>query len=280
MSYQCFAIKIDSHIAHLQFSRPDQLNSMNKAFWLEFPRALREIDASGEARALVISSTGKHFCAGMDLEVFQKPDPNMFGGEPGRRGEYVRRLVLQLQDCFNTLEAIRIPVLSAIQGGCIGGAVDLVCATDSRYCTSDAFFTVKETALGITADLGTLQRLPNLIAPGLARELAYTSRKMKASEALNAGFVNQVFDDTEQMLEAVMDVARQIAVHSPLAVAGTKHMINYARDHSVAESLQYMATWQSGMFQPNDLMLSMAAQVQKKPGEFESLHPVRPPFET
>lgn len=277
--YQCFDIDISDHIAHLQFNRPEQLNSMNKAFWTEFPQALQEIDQSSEARVLVISSTGKHFCAGMDLKVFQTPDPKMFGGEPGRRGEYVRRLVLQLQDCFNALENIRIPVLSAVQGGCIGGAVDLVCATDSRYCTEDAFFTVKETALGMTADLGTLQRLPQLIAPGLARELAFTARKFRAEEALSAGFVNQVFTSADEMLEAVMTVARQIAEHSPLAVAGTKHMINYARDHSVADSLQYMATWQSGMFQANDLMLSMAAQAQRQPGEFEPLHPIQAPFE-
>jgi enoyl-CoA hydratase len=203
----------------------------------------------------------------------------MFGGEPGRRGEFVRRLVLQLQDCFTQMEKIRIPVLSAIQGGCIGGAVDMVCASDSRYCTEDAFFTVKETALGMTADLGTLQRLPLLIPSGLARELAYTSRKFKASEALSAGFVNQVFADAEQMLEAVMEVAQQIAVNSPLAVAGTKNMLNYARDHDVANSLEYMATWQAGMFQPNDLMLSMAAQMQKKPGEFEPLLSITKPFE-
>lgn len=279
MSYQCFEIELKGHIAHLTLSRPDKLNSMNKAFWTEFPQALYDIDATGDARVLVISSTGKHFSAGMDLEVFQSPDPKTFGGEPGRRGEHVRRLVLQLQACFTALENIRIPVLAAVQGGSIGGAVDLLCATDSRYCTQDAYFTVKETALGITADLGTLQRLPKLIPPGLARELAYTSRKMLADEALRAGFVNQVFESQEAMLASVMDIARQIADHSPLAVAGTKHMINYARDHSVGESLQYMATWQSGMFQANDLMLSMAAQVQKKPGEFEPLHPITEPFE-
>ncbi len=279
MTYECFEVTIDNHIAHLQLIRPKQHNSMSKAFWSELPDALRAIDESGEARVLVISSTGKHFCAGMDLAVFQNPDPKMFGGEPGRRGEFVRRLVLQLQDCFTQLEKMRIPVLTAIQGGCIGGAVDMVCASDSRYCTSDAFFTVKETALGMTADLGTLQRLPHLIPSGLARELAYTARKFTAPEALAAGFVNQVFEDADQLLEGVMEVAQQIAVNSPLAVAGTKNMLNYARDHSVADSLEYMATWQAGMFQPNDLMLSMAAQMQKKPGEFEPLHSMTKPFE-
>lgn len=279
MTYECFDVTIENHIAHLKFKRAEQHNSMNKAFWTEFPSALSAIDEAAEARVLVISSVGKHFCSGMDLAVFQNPDPKMFGGEPGRRGEFMRRLVLQLQDCFTQMEKIRIPVLSAIQGGCIGGAVDMVCASDSRYCTQDAYFTVKETALGMTADLGTLQRLPQLIPAGLARELAYTSRKLKADEALSCGFVNQVFEDSQQMLAGVMVVAKQIAANSPLAVTGTKNMLNYARDHNVADSLEYMATWQSGMFQPNDLMLSMAAQMQKKPGEFEPLHTVTKPFE-
>ena len=279
MTYECFDVTLDNHIAHVKFKRPDQHNSMNKAFWKEFPAALQQIDQSGDARVVVISSVGKHFCSGMDLAVFQNPDPKMFGGEPGRRGEFMRRLVLQLQDCFMQMEKIRIPVLTAIQGGCIGGAVDMVCASDSRYCTEDAYFTVKETALGMTADLGTLQRLPQLIPAGLARELAYTSRKLKAEEALSSGFVNQVFADAETMLSAVMDVAKQIAANSPLAVAGTKNMLNYSRDHNVADSLEYMATWQAGMFQPNDLMLSMAAQMQRKPGEFEPLLEISEPFD-
>ena len=278
MTYECFDVTLDNHIAHIKFKRPDQHNSMNKAFWKEFPAALRQIDQSGDARVVVISSVGQHFCSGMDLAVFQNPDPKMFGGEPGRRGEFMRRLVLQLQDCFTQMEKIRIPVLTAIQGGCIGGAVDMVCASDSRYCTEDAYFTVKETALGMTADLGTLQRLPQLIPTGLARELAYTSRKLKAEEALSSGFVNQVFADAETMLSAVMDVAKQIAANSPLAVAGTKNMLNYSRDHNVADSLEYMATWQAGMFQPNDLMLSMAAQMQRKPGKFEPLLEISEPF--
>ncbi|MGB1310134.1 MAG: crotonase/enoyl-CoA hydratase family protein [Leucothrix sp.] len=279
MTYECFDVSIDNHIAHLQLNRPQQHNSMNKAFWKEFPEALHAIDQSGDARVLVISSIGKHFCSGMDLAVFQNPDPKMFGGEPGRRGEFVRRLVLQLQACFTQIENVRIPVLSAIQGGCIGGAVDMVCASDSRYCSADAYFTIKETAMGMTADLGTLQRLPQLIPAGLARELAYTARKLTADEALACGFVNKVYDTPDLLLAGVIETATHIAAHSPLAVAGSKKMLNYARDHNVADSLEYMATWQAGMFQPNDLMLSMAAQVQKKPGAFEPLLPITEPFE-
>lgn len=272
MAYSSIQLEFNNKIAHLIFNRPTALNSMNRAFWQELPAALREVDQAEDIRVLVISSTGKHFSAGMDLEVFSQPDSRMFGGEASRRAEFMRRLVLELQACFSALENLRMPVLAAIQGGCIGGALDLVCACDSRYCTTDAFFTIKETELGITADLGTLQRLPKWISPGLVRELAYTSRHLLADEAKDCGLVNQVFPDQATMLSVVMEIAQQIAVHSPLAVAGSKAMLNYARDHSVADSLNYMATWQAGMFQAADLMESMHAKQAKRSTAYAPLH--------
>ena len=173
-------------------------------------------------------------------------------GDPGRMAENLRRVVLQLQDTLSSLEKVRLPVLAAVHGGCIGGALDLVCAADSRYCTSDAYFTIKETELGMTADVGTLQRLPKLMPEGVVRELAYTGRKFGAEEAHHRlGFVNSVYETQEAMLEGVMSIAAQIAANSPLAVTGCKEMINFSRDHSVEDSLRYMATWQSGMFRPH-----------------------------
>ena len=278
MSYQTFDLMVNDKIAHLQLNRPEAYNSMSREFWREFPEAIRNLDETAEARVLVISSSGKHFCAGMDLEVFTQPDPDMFQGEAGRRAEAMRRLVQQLQACFSVLEDVRMPVLTAIQGGCIGGALDLVCASDMRYCTQDAFFTVKETEIGMTADLGTLQRLPQLLAPGLARELAYTGRKMLAAEAVASGFVNEVYDDQDQMLSSVMQIAELISQRSPLAVTGCKQMINYARDHSTADSLSYMATWQAGMFQPADMMQTFAAKMSGKQPDFEGLRPIKAAF--
>lgn len=276
MDFSTFIVEQSNGIAHIKLSRPQASNAMNRAFWREFPEAIEAIDKTGDARVLVISSTGKHFSAGMDLEVFTQPDPDLFQGEAGRRGEAMRRLVLQLQHCFTVMEQIRIPVLTAIQGGCIGGALDLICASDSRYCTEDAFFTIKETELGMTADLGTLQRLPQLIPQGLARELAYTARKMDAVEAFQSGLVNRVFPDTETMLEGVMQIAQQIARQSPLAVTGCKEMLNYARDHSVSDSLNYIATWQAGMFQPTDMVQGFSSKMAGKEPEYEPLRPIDP----
>ncbi|NCP64400.1 MAG: crotonase/enoyl-CoA hydratase family protein [Paraglaciecola sp.] len=268
-------VSIDQHIAHIQLCRPTALNSMIPAFWRELPQVVRQIDAQASARVIVISSQGKHFSAGMDLSVFVQMGQN-FSGEPARRAERMRRMVLELQDSFNALEEVRTPVLAAVQGGVIGGAVDMICAADSRYCTQDAFFSIKETELGMTADVGTLQRLPHLIPQGLVRELAYTGRKLSSDEALKCGLVNSVFADQATMLANVMKIAADIAKNSPMAVTGCKAMLNYSRDHSVYDSLNYMATWQAGMFQMPDVQEAMAAAQQKREASYAPLHPIAP----
>ena len=269
-NFHTFSLTIEHHIAHICLNRPEKLNSMVHEFWEELPSCVRAIDDHAAARVIVISATGKHFSAGMDLSVFADMG-KIFTGEPGRTAEHMRRHVAKLQDAFTALEEVRMPVLVAIQGGAIGGAVDMVSACDSRYCTQDAYFCIKETQLGLTADVGTLQRLPHLLSQGLVRELAYTGRDMDSQEALSHGFVNNVYSDQKSMLEAVMKIARQIALNSPLAVSGCKEMLNYARDHSVKESLNYMATWQSGMLQMSDIQEAMHAGKEKRLPVFENL---------
>lgn len=266
------SVEIADNIAHVQLTRPEQLNSMNPEFWQELPDVVRKIDEHSAARVIVISSQGKHFSAGMDLSVFHNMSKD-FSGEPARRAERLRRMVLELQNSFNALEEVRMPVLVAVQGGAIGGAVDMLSACCSRYCTEDAFFCIKETEIGMTADVGTLQRLPHIMPHGLVRELAYTGRNLGAQEALQCGFVNQVFTDHEAMLAGVMKIAKTIAQHSPMAVHGCKHMITYTRDHDVRDSLDHMATWQSGMFQMPDIQTAMQAQQTKQMPEYDDLHP-------
>jgi len=277
-TYESFNVEVEEHVAHVQFSRPDAMNSMNKAFWLELPRCVQDIEANTNARVIVISSTGKHFSAGMDLAVFSDPKSVPMSGDPGRMAENLRRVVLQLQDTLTSLEKVRLPVLAAVHGGCIGGALDLVCAADSRYCTKDAYFTIKETELGMTADVGTLQRLPKLMPEGVVRELAYTGRKFGAEEAQRLGFVNSVYDSQEEMVESVLAIAAQIAANSPLAVTGCKEMLNFSRDHSVEDSLKYMATWQAGMFRPTDMMKTFQAKAQKQAPAYDDLFPIKDLF--
>jgi len=274
--HECFDVSITDHVAHVQLKRPDVYNTMIPSFWSELPEIIDGIDAAGSARAIVISSTGRHFSAGMDLSVFTgggglAESPGV--SEEGRRRGYLWMLVQHLQDSFTALERARIPVLAAVQGGCIGGAVDMICAADMRYCSADAFFCVQEINIGMTADVGTLQRLPKIIPEGVARELAYTGDRMPAQRAYECGLVNQVFDDHQSLVDGTLEIAARIAGRSPLAIWGTKEMINFTRDHTVADSLRYMAGWQSGMFQPADMMESFVAKSDKRDPAYEGIPP-------
>ena len=216
--YKCFDVSIKKGVATVTLNRGEKLNTMIPAFWSELPKVIGEINSNGEARVIVLASTGKHFSAGMDLAVFSMSSEES-QAEIGRVRANLRENALHLQDSFNCLEKARIPVLAAIQGGCIGGAVDMVTACDMRYASEDAFFCIQEINIGMTADVGTLQRLPKLIPEGVCRELAYTGRRMQAEEAKSVGLVNEVFSNQESLLEGVMEVAEEIASKSPLAIA-------------------------------------------------------------
>jgi enoyl-CoA hydratase len=271
--YTCFDIQLDDGVATVTMNRGEQLNTMVPAFWEELPTLVRELDATGGTRVIVLASTGRHFSAGMDLAVFgERPDGDSKAG-PGRLRANMRANLLHLQETFSVLEKARMPVLAAIQGGCIGGAVDMVTACDMRYATEDAFFCIQEINIGMTADVGTLQRLPKLIPEGICRELAYTGRRMPAAEAKAVGLVNEVFADHEALLDGVLGIARTIASKSPLAIYGSKEMITYTRDHSTVDSLNHIATWQSGMFHPSEMLESFTARAEKRDGEFEDLEP-------
>jgi len=276
MSYTCFEVAVEDKIASVVLKRPEAYNTMIPEFWEELPEIVRTLDETGEARAIVLSSTGRHFTAGMDLSVFTSGvGDTETDAETGRRRANLRRDVLRLQETMSCLDRARMPVLAAIQGGCIGGGVDMISACDMRYCTEDAFFCIQEVNIGMTADVGTFPRLPHLMPQGLVRELAYTGRRLPASEALQAGLVNRVFPSHDEMLEAVRGVAREIAARSPLAVWGSKEMLNYGRDHSIADGLDYIATWQTGMFQPADMMEAFAAKSEKRDPEYPDLLPLR-----
>lgn len=277
MAYTCFEVEISDQVAHLRLIRPDAFNTMTREFWRELPEIVRDIDANARARVIVLSSTGKHFSAGMDLAVFT--GGGGAAGGPGHdryvQAETLRHTVKALQGTFAALDQARIPVLAAIQGGCIGGAVDMVSACDIRYCTADAFFCIQEINLAMTADVGTFPRLCKLLPEGWVRELAYTGRRLPATRARELGLVNEVYPDHESLLTAVLATAREIAGKNPLAVTGSKVMINYARDHSIADGLDYIATWQSGMFAPAHMGESFLAKQEKREANYPDLLPLR-----
>jgi len=279
MGYVCFDVEESDSIAHVRLSRGDQLNTMISEFWSEFPEIIDGISDAGTARVIVLSATGRHFSAGMDLSVFKDAGRNERSDRPrseiGRRQANFRLNLLHLQRAFSALEQARLPVLAAIQGACVGGAVDLITAADCRYATADAWFCIHETNLAMAADVGTLQRLPKLIPQGIAREYAYTGRRIGASRARELGLVNEVFDDHDSMLREVMVIAAEIASKSPLAIHGIKETLNYSRDHSVEESLRQIALWQAGMFHATDMSESLAAQVEKREAVYDDLLELR-----
>ncbi len=275
MESTCFDVELADGVAHVRLSRPDELNTMTPAFWRELPELVTAISDEASARVVVLSSTGRHFRAGMDLAVFGASGGGLSAteGEPGRRQARTRSQVRLLQWSFTALERARVPVLAAVQGGVIGGAVDLVTACDLRYATEDAFFCVQEINLGMTADVGTLQRLGKVVPEGFAREMAFTGRRVPARRAYEVGLVQGVYPDHAALVEGVLETAREIAAKSPLAVWGTKVAMNYARDHPVDEGLEQIATWQAGMFQPADMVEALTARAERRPPVFPELLP-------
>ena len=272
----CFKVSIENNVAHIVLNRPEAFNAMPRPFWNELPTIVHDINDNAKARVIVISSTGKHFTAGMDVSVFTDGESiTASGGDPHTRAEAFRQFVLTLQGSFSCLDNARIPVIAAIQGGCIGGGVDMVSACDIRYATDNAFFQIAEINIGMTADVGTFPRLCNLIPQGWVRELAYAGRRLPAAKAKEIGLVNDVFPTQAAMLEHVMALAGEIATKAPVAVAGSKRMINYARDHTIADGLDYIATWQAGMFSPPHMMEAFAAKAQKRAPSFPDLAPLK-----
>lgn len=266
-TFETLEVILDGYVATVNLNRPQKANSMSAAMWPELQACFEWLDEEPAVRAIILAGNGKHFCAGLDLTMFAGATED--SDDPARRSEQFRRKVLRMQDNLTALEKCRKPVLAAIHYTCIGGGVDLTCCADMRYATRDAFFAIREIDIGMVADVGTLQRLPKIIPDGVARELAYTGRNMSADEAQQVGFVNRVFDDKETMLREVMAIAQDIASKSPLAVRGSKEMLLYSRDHSVAEGLDHIATWNAGMLSAQDLQAGLQAQMEKTKANYE-----------
>lgn len=260
-------------IAELVLNQPGRLNTMAPPFFPALRDAVRALDDAGATRVLVVASTGKHFSAGMALDVFAGGSELLHAADARSRLAFQQGL-RRLMDCFDALEQARFPVLCAVQGGCIGGGLDLALACDLRVCSADAFFTVQEIQIGMAADLGSLQRLPKVVSQGLARQMAYTGERVDAQRALAGGLVNAVLADHQALRAHVLQLAQAIAEKSPLAVAGSKLALNYARDHGTSEALAQMALLQSAIFDTGEMARAIAAWKEKRSGEFAPLGPL------
>lgn len=275
MSYECFDVSIDAGVAHIRLSRPEKRNAMSPSFWADLPEIVRDIDENAKARVIVISADTTEdrpiFSAGIDVSMFGSGDVSGNDKNHPQHGANFYQNVLRLQDSFNAIEDCRIPVIAAIHGGCIGGGVDLVTACDMRFGTQDAFITIYEINVGMTADVGTFPRILNHMSEGVVRELAYTGRRMAADECERRGLFNSTYATNDAMMDAVMDMARDIATKPPLAIYGCKRIITYSRDHSTADALDQIAVWNMSMLIPNEMMEAMGAKAQKRPGKFMDL---------
>ncbi len=276
--YSCFDVKTKDHICSLVLNRPKELNTMTRDFWVELSDTLEEINRDSEVRVVILSSTGKHFCAGMDLSAFSNgvddiPDDKK--PDHARVGEVLYRTAKELQGYISKLEEIRVPVIAAVHGGVIGGALDLITACDMRFASIDAFFCIQEINIGMAADVGTLQRLPKIIPDSKMREMAYTGRRMLADEAKDSGLVGEVYETQDQMLDAVHKLAAEIASKSPVAIYGLKAVMNYSRDHNVSDSLDFNALWSGAMLSQTDMTEAMTAQMEKRDANFDKMVDVK-----
>jgi enoyl-CoA hydratase len=270
MTYTTLKVTHDGPVAHVQLCRPEALNSMIAAFWTEMVAAFTALDQHDDVRCVLLSSTGKHFSAGLDLGLAASTLSPQHD-DPARARAQLRQTIKQMQESFSVIDRCRVPVVAVIQGGCIGAGVDLVTACDIRIGAADCFFTIQEINLGIVADVGTLQRIPHLLPQGLIRELAYTGRRMQADEALRTGFINAAHADHASAVTAGLALAQDIASKSPMAITGIKHVLNMGRHQSIEEGLEYVATWNAGMMMGQDLSESISALTEKRAAQFKSL---------
>jgi enoyl-CoA hydratase len=257
MEFETLTVETKDGIGWLRLDRPKQANALNAALWRELREAVDALDADPTVRVVVLSGNGRNFCAGIDLTMLG----SLLSGheDRARAAEDLRRTILDLQDVLTSVERCRVPVIAAIQGACIGAGLDLAAACDLRYATEDAKFVIKEIDMAVVADVGALQRLPRIVGEGVTRELAYTGRTVLGTEALALRLVNGVYPDVDALTAGVDELAASLAAKPPLALRGTKHSITYARDHTVADGLEQVATWNAGMLVSNDLTEALQA---------------------
>eukprot|EP01059_Diplonema_ambulator_P013979 TRINITY_DN24747_c0_g1_i1.p1 TRINITY_DN24747_c0_g1~~TRINITY_DN24747_c0_g1_i1.p1 ORF type:complete len:332 (+),score=87.58 TRINITY_DN24747_c0_g1_i1:36-998(+) len=282
--------KDEGRIADVVLSRGKKLNVMDERFFKELGEVFEEVSGKKEARVAVLSAEGKHFTAGLDLkaaaEMFfrdagavQKAKlagAAVFGidasitesGMPAMRAQTLHKLILSWQASISSLANCRVPVIAAIHGKCIGGGVDLITSADIRMCTSDASFSIKETEVGIVADLGTLQRITNIMGQGIVRELAFTGADLGSYRALQTGLVNSIHETQEELNEAAFEMARRIAANSPLAVQGTKEILNYPLDPVVTSGLKNVALHNSAFLKSDDLLKAVLSFIKKQPAVY------------
>lgn len=261
---ETIAIRLEQGVARIALNRPDKANAINRRMWDELREAMRWLGRTDAARVGILQAHGRHFCAGLDLGTFAELRQLTADACDGRARERLRDHILDIQDTVTAIERCPKPVIAAVHAACVGGGIDIITACDLRYASANAWFCVKEIDVGLVADVGTLQRLPRLVGEGLARELAFTGRRVDGPEAQAMRLVNRCFESDEALADGVTALARTLAAKSPLALRGTKHMLNHAREHRTADGLDHVATWNAAMLYSQDLDEALAAARERR----------------
>ncbi|GJJ72197.1 Delta3,5-Delta2,4-dienoyl-CoA isomerase [Entomortierella parvispora] len=256
-------------VAHVELNRPKKLNAIDTAMWADIRSVFDTLRDDPEVRAIVLSGSGRCFTSGLDLFSMNLP---IVEDDASRTAFKIRPYLRNLQASLSSIELCDKAVVAAIHGPCIGGGIDITTACDIRYASKDAYFSVKEVDIGLAADVGTLQRLPKVVGDGSwVRELCLTGRNFDAKEALEHGFISKLVEDPAKVLAEAIATATLIAEKSPVAAIGTKHLLNYSRDHGVQEGLDYTAAWNMVMLTTPDLPAAAAAHMQKTKATFAKL---------
>ncbi|KAL4809895.1 ClpP/crotonase-like domain-containing protein [Aspergillus unguis] len=265
------------YVAHIEINRPKQLNAFFEAMWIELGHVFNQLSTDPAVRSIVLSGAGeKAFTAGLDVKAASEgllsPDSKPGLSDSARKAVHLRREVDSFQECVSSLEKCEKPVIVAMHGFSLGLAIDLSTAADVRVCAKDARFAVKEVDIGLAADVGTLSRLPKVVGNyGWVKEVCLTARLFGAEEALRVGFVSRVFDTKQAAVQGAIELATLIASKSPIAVQGTKELLNWSRDHTVQDGLRYTAVWNSAALQTNDVSSALLSGIQKRKPTFEKL---------
>ena len=265
MNYKYVEVTIEDHIATVAMNRTESMNALNVPLAGDITESIRELSAKEEVRVIILKSNAKIFCAGLDLKAFA-----------GRDMSNPIRGIINMQiedhyilDCCTVLEDCRKPVIAAVHGKCIGGGLDMACACDLRLCTEDASFSLREAGIGLVADMGVLQRIPLIIGQGFAREMAYTARYYTAREVERMGLVNGVFADQTAMMEGAKKLAAEIAANAPLAVEGSKDVLNFSRSKSMGDGIAYAIQKNHLLFSSDDLKESMMSFVERRKPNYQ-----------
>ncbi|KAI1344952.1 ClpP/crotonase [Xylariaceae sp. FL0016] len=274
--FQYFLVSAPTeYVAHVEINRPAKLNAFHEPMWLELGQIFSRLSHDSDVRAVVLSAVGeKAFTAGLDVQAASQSDNLSSGGvtDGARAATKLRRHILEFQDCISQIERCEKPVICVMHGISIGLAIDMSCCADIRICTQNTKFAVKEVDIGIAADIGTLSRLPKVVSSfSWVKDVCLSARGFGAKEALSVGFVSQVLENKAKAIEIALGLASLISKKSPVAVQGTKELLNHARDNTVADSLKYTSVWNQAMLQTNDFKDALMSGIKKINPKFSKL---------